>query len=371
MKKINFVGLLFIMFTIYIVNANYLEISKYPGKHDNNCNFNTKMTGNIIKNKIYVFGGCYPFSNMININIDDNFNNIFGKKNKNNVTDEGYVYYIDEDKWVFETYTPMPMVSSSTITINEDIYFFNIKWNNTQNSILNDMWVYNTISKKWIQKEDLPFIWYGNLIAEKIDENIYFMGSRDGTKKNIIHIYNSKLDIWEKPIILKKRFFAYYMIYRNDILYFLGKEINNNKEINSYGGLKDGIITINSDMSYNFSPLKMNFDDVSISNIDNYIYVIGDSHSYGNNVNITRINLEACTKKNMGSLPSPVKNPLSLSYKKSIFLFGGKIDKLLNSCDIFDEDCVDDKDNGNMTKILHHKFMPNKINNDIKFKIQN
>ena len=129
---------------IYIKNVisdseNFIELEKYPGKHDNNCIHNTPITGTIVKDKIYTFGGCYPIPYTIEINndYDDIFSTRLKKQNSINITDEIYVYDIEQDKWNLEGYTPKPFIKAYTQVVNEKIYFFNIEWNQNQTDISN------------------------------------------------------------------------------------------------------------------------------------------------------------------------------------------------------------------------------------------
>lgn len=242
------------------------------------------------------------------------------------------------------------------------------------------MWVYNTITKVWKRKEDLPFNWHGNLLTCENKGKIFFMGDSNRYQKNIIQIYDTFLDIWEKPIILSQKFISKYMINKNNTFHFLGREINHINDKTILGGNREGIISIYPNMTYKITNLKMNYFDVSFSDMDNYIYVFGNVNKLINyKMNVTRINLNTHTKKNIESIPYPIKNPLSLSYKDNIYLFGGKLEKnKYENCEEFDEDCIfkNNKDKNNGDKVLHHKFIPPKQDKNIdnlilNFKLQN
>lgn len=373
MKKIKNKLLIFILAIIYVkcVFGEFIELKKYIGKHDSNCGDNIPMTGNIVKNKIYVFGGCYPIPNSIEHDMDDFF--IFGLDKPTNVTNEIYVYDIDNDIWNIESYTPYPLVNSYTQVVNEKIYFFENQWNSTRNRIFNDMWIYNVNTKEWIQKEDIPFIWMGKPVTCQYENKIYFMGSEDGYKKNILHIYNTISEKWESSIALSKLFKADHIICKNEVLYILGSEESLEHDIKTLGK-KGGIITIFKNMTSKYEPLEMTFENSVISTINNYVYVFGNGYGFNEDKNITRINLETYTRKNLGMLPSPITKPLVVNYGNAIYLFGGKLGKKINKCKKYDEDCTDDKINENIIKVLHHKFVPNEVNNnnsEIKLKIQN
>lgn len=369
MKRKNIILILFIIY-IKCILCEFIELKEYIGKHDNNCGFDTTMTGNLVGNKIYVFGGCYPIPGLVEHSEDDFF--IFGLDKPTNVTNEVYSYDIDEDIWNIESYTPYPLVKSYTQSVDDKIYFFGNQWNKTRNRLFNDMWIYNVITKEWVQKEDIPFIWEGEPVTCEYKNKIYFMGSRDGHKKNILQIYDTNLEKWEKSIPLSKLFTADHIICKNEIIYVLGSEENLDHNIKTLGK-KGGLITIYNNMTLKYDPLDITFENSVISTIDNYVYIFGNGYGFNKeNKNITRINLETYTKKNIEELPSPISNPLAVTYNKAIYLFGGKLEKIFKKCKKYDEDCIDEKNNENMIKILHHKFIPKEINNDfIKFKIQN
>lgn len=375
MRKKNIVFLLFIICIKY-VTSDFVDLEKYPGNHDSSCLYGTSITGNIVKNKIYTFGECYPLSAIDNF--DDINNILFGNNIKYNVTDLSYVYDIENDKWDFETFSIFPLVHGYTQVVGSDIYFFDVKWNTTKNNRNSDMWIYNTITKKWIQKDDLPFNWHGSLITCENDGKIYFTGSDNGfMQKNIIQIYDTKLNIWKKPIILSQKLILKYMIFKDNKFHFLGQEIDKNNGA-MIGGKREGIITIYSNMTYKFTNLKMNFYQSSISNIDNYLYVFGGDKN-NDQLYVTRINLDTHTKKNIEYLPSPIKNSLSVPYKNNIYIFGGMVKKRkYKICDDFDEDCIPENNEknseNNEIKVFNHKFIPPKQNNNdnlLKFKIQN
>lgn len=366
-------NIILILFNIYInsILCEFIELKEYIGKHDNNCGFDTPMTGNIVGNKIYVFGGCYPIPGLVEHNDDDFF--MFGLDKPTNVSNEIYVYDIDKDIWNIESYTPYPLVSSYTQTVNDKVYFFGNHWNSTRNRKFNDMWIYDVNTKEWIQKEDIPFIWEGVPVTCEYNNKIYFMGSHDGHKKNILQIYNTILEKWEISIPLSKLFTSDHIICKDEAIYVLGSEENLNHDIKTLGK-KGGIITIYKNMTLNYEHLEMTFENSVISIIDNYVYVFGNGYGFNKeNKNITRINLKTYTRKKIEELPSAISKPLSLTYNKSIYLFGGKLEKKLKKCKKYDEDCVDEKENENNIKFLHHKFIPKEDinNNSIKLKVQN
>lgn len=356
-------------------------MEKYPGKHDNNCIYNTPITGTIVKDKIYTFGGCYPIPYTIEINNnDDIFTARLKKENSINITNEIYVYDINQDKWYLEGYTPKPFIKAYTQVVNENIYFFNIEWNNNRFDInnKNNIWIYNTISKEWFQMEDLKFNWNGRLLTCEKNGKIYFMGSNDGQQRNILQIYNTILKEWENSILLEKSFYAEYMICKKEIIYFLGRENNNGKRnIDNFNN--DGLIIMHENKTLEYAPLSMRFGwDASISISDNYVYTFGNGNTGGEKqIVVTRINLEKHTKKKIGIL-NPIKTSLNIFYNNSIILFGGKYQGQINKCYEYDEDCVNSDKNNDIMKVFNHKIILSKennnyddINKNIKFKVQN
>lgn len=171
-----------------------VSISEYIGHHKFACSYSS-ITGSIIGDKIYTFGGCYPLFFMYDSIITKfRFTGLVTIPNeKYNSTGSIQMYDITLDKWSTEPEirTPFPWKKALTQTYKQTIYFHNIMTKEFQSTSA-EMWKYDTSLKKWSQLPDLPFKWFGTLMSCQINGKIYFTGSNEGRQNNnIVQVYDA------------------------------------------------------------------------------------------------------------------------------------------------------------------------------------
>lgn len=213
--------------------AELVPVSPYIGKHKANCSPHREITGALVSGKIYTFGGCYaiPYT----VDPDDEIENpLDDQQDHYNVTDSSNVYDIATDTWSFETNTPLPLRGSSTLVVNKDIYFYNINAE-PRTSQLN-MWKYNTDAKAWTELEELRFIKRGDLQTCHSNGKMYFMGSWDGSLRNIIHVHNLATNRWEDDIYLDKRITAREILCHNTHISVIGDQVQNKASMYGFEG---------------------------------------------------------------------------------------------------------------------------------------
>lgn len=213
-------------------------IAKYEGHHSNKylelCQ--QKMTGVLVNDKVYTFGGSFPIPYMVDPAHDIGSYSVSPEK-KFNMTDEVYSYNILQDTWKLETHMPFPFCSAKLQVVNNAVYLFDI---NTQpDTKRSTMWKYETDTNTWRVLERIPFIWRNKLLSCEHDDLIYFTGSQDSQLRTIIQRYDTRQDTWSSPLFLdspeQKTLYLENMFCFKDSLHFLGRgEVNQWKDTVSF-----------------------------------------------------------------------------------------------------------------------------------------
>lgn len=227
--------------TIFILSAisavacvELVPVARYIGKHNANCNPHRKITGALVDGKIYTFGGCYAIPYTVYPDDDEIEKPSRNKEYHYNVTESSHVYDIASDAWSFETNTPLPLRGSSTLVVNKDIYFYNINAE-PRTSQLN-LWKYSTDTKAWTELAQLPFIKRGDLLTCHSNDKMYFMGSYDGSLRNIIHVHNLATNRWEDAIYPDRRFNARRILCHDTHISVIGQEVKDKADMYGFEG---------------------------------------------------------------------------------------------------------------------------------------
>lgn len=299
-----------------------IPISKYIGKHNSKCIYSKGLTGNIVGNKIYTFGGCYPIPYVVDPN-DDIFISRYDEK-LYNITDLSYSYDITNDKWNLETQTPYPMSRANTEVVKNSIYFFEIKTHYEEFANM-EMWKYDTQTKIWTHINTIPFLWHGTLASCHNSDKIYFGGTYDGNQINIIHVYNTITNNWESPIYLDKRVIIRQMLCNEKYIKIIGKEIKKEKEEKNIIKNEDfkkiyDLISIYYNGSVKLDNINVtgNFDRVSKYQDCFYFLDISKSESI-----ISKLNINTYENKRLTIIPFSIYKPLFIPYNNEIYLIGG------------------------------------------------
>jgi hypothetical protein len=325
--------LLFVPLLTAICAAELVSIANYTGKHDPTAFESKPVSGALVNDKLYTFGGWFRVSYVVDPDsFKDNF--IFNQENHKNTTDSSQVYDISKDEWSFETKTPKPLRHATTQVVDKLIYFFEIGLEKRSSSM--NMWKYDTESKAWSTLPDIPFLWNGNLNSCFDGQSkIYFTGS-DGSDRNIIHVYDTTSDQWIKnPIFMDKRLGIKQMICKEDYIKFIAKDLKGlDDEPTSFSWSIDDGPFINDETFELFSTSYLDGSTVS----DNYSltgnYDSGSNAQYGDWVYLTNVRrtetivykLNIITHENitMATLPYDLSVPLVAPVNENeLLLLGG------------------------------------------------
>ncbi|GAN04160.1 hypothetical protein MAM1_0056d03620 [Mucor ambiguus] len=325
--------LLFAPILTAICAAELISIANYTGKHDSKCTFRNSVTGAMVNDKLYTFGGCYKIAYVVDPN-NSRRDRMF-IENHQNTTDVSQVYDIVKDEWSFETKTPTPIKHARTEVANNTIYLFNVMPEKRFSSM--DMYKYDTESKSWTTLPDIPFLWHGDLLSCYDGQGkIYFAGSQDGQSRNIVQILDTTNDQWsQSPIFMDKRLEIKQMICNQDHIKFIAKDLKIIEDEDTgptvwYSGDEIGSDTFGlfstsyfdgktvSD-NYTFS---LNHGSEPIGRLENWIFVgnVGRTET-------TFYRLNTITHENvtMATLPYNLGAPLIAPVnEKEILILGGR-----------------------------------------------
>ncbi|KAL9556674.1 hypothetical protein MBANPS3_001760 [Mucor bainieri] len=314
-----------------ICAAELVSIANYTGKHNSNCMYQETITGAVVNDKLYTFGGCFKVAYVVDPN-NPREGRIF-RDNHQNTTDLSQVYNIVKDEWSFETKTPIPIKYAQTEVAGNMIYLFNIRPEKRFSSM--DMYKYDTESRSWTILPDIPFLWHGTLQSCSDGRGkIYFAGALDGQNRNIVQVLDTANDQWSQtPIFMDKRLEIKQMICNQDHIKFIAKDLKKIEDEDDgptvwYGGevwsdtlglfstsYLDG--TTVSD-NYTFS---LNHGSGPIGRLDNWIFV--------GNVDKTqtifyRLNTMTHENVTMATLPYDLQSPLIAPVnEREILILGG------------------------------------------------
>ncbi|KAG2231681.1 hypothetical protein BDF21DRAFT_417348 [Thamnidium elegans] len=304
-----------------------IPVSKYIGQHKYRCDdYGVPLTGALVQDKIYTFGGCYPIPYIVDPNVENMY--FIGSNDHNNVSETIQIYDIKKDEWTHETEVklPYPWRSASTQTYQQDIYFYNVR--SSQNyGRSSKMWKYDTVSKEFSALEDFPFNWHGSLQACTNNGRMYFVGSNDGEQRNIIQIYNIENGAWEKPLFPNLRFSTKQLLCSEDAIHFLGIVVADEDVDYSFDSRHKELAVIRSDyitgdtVLSGFSvDIPRRYGSVIKTNNDKfYCFNVNDEES-----NIFIVDAVALENRTLEALPHALAAPLFVPYQDDlIYLFGG------------------------------------------------
>ncbi|OZJ02722.1 hypothetical protein BZG36_05106 [Bifiguratus adelaidae] len=347
MKTAYLAALLLLEYFVQIL-SQLVSLPPYPGKHDSRCNTITAMTGAIVKDKIFVFGGCYNIPHVYN------------------VTDEIYSYNVVTEEWIMEGKTPWPLKSASLQVVNDDIYLYNIRWNSTERTSIG-LWAYNTKNGAWKSHGDFPFLWHGALVSCEHDGKLYFGGSDDGFQRNILQVYDLSTESWKSAIYLSDRLVLRALICRHQSIQLIAGRLGDIDEDElrqrhrGHSG-PQSVANLHRNGTLGYPPVLIRaYTRGQISNADPSdpnLYMLIQS---GNHISISYLNLDTFEEKPVGSILSNVQMPLLMVHGKAVYLLGGVKSRRSRNIDPFgkqnsDEDATALEEEEN---IFHHKFIVN------------
>lgn len=316
-----------------VATADLVPVSPYIGKHKASCNSIKKLTGALVGSKIYTFGGCYAIPYIVYPDDDDNDEIFRNFDDHQNVTESSHVYDIATDQWSFETNTPRPLQGSSVSVVGQDIYFYNIHSKPSSSQL--DIWKYSTDTKEWAQLPLLPFLKHGDLLTCHNNNRMYFMGSRDGYQRNIIHVHNLTTNSWENSIYLDKRVNAKRIICHNTHISMIGEPVRDDSDT-FFGYQADKTYTQNLiDAYYNGTVhVAKNFNvtlgttrygkNAQITLLNEWFYIFGIGGSSRNETIITKVNTLTLETVELDTLPYILRDVLILPTENNeIYLWGG------------------------------------------------
>ncbi|GAA5797679.1 hypothetical protein HPULCUR_003071 [Helicostylum pulchrum] len=294
-----------------------VPVSNYIGQHRYECDREAAITGELVQDKIYTFGGCYPMpyiaGNIFNFN-----------DNHNNVSETIQIYDIKKDEWMQETEVklPFPWRSASTQTHQQNIYFYNVR---SAESFQSKMWKYDTVLKKFSALDELPFKWHGSLKTCANIGRMYFVGSNDGMQRNVIHVYNIENGVWEKPLFPNLRFTIKQILCGKDAIQFLGTVVTDKNDGVSVDFQRKKHVLISTDYITGDTVLKglcVRFADNAIVKTNNdkfYFFDVKDKETV-----IILVDTVALVNRLVEVLPHTLTAPLFVPYQDDLFfLFGG------------------------------------------------
>lgn len=320
--------------------ANFVPVSKYTGQHSFDCGYGLTITGARVNDKLYTFGGCYSIPHTIQPDEDghgDMLNRVsgfMGTIDSVNVTDNVQAYDFATDVWLNEeTFkTPIPWRKASLQVVNNTIYAYSLISRPASSHVA--LWKYDMGIKEWSELPEIPFIWQSTLRSCEKEGKIYFTGSEDGQFHNIIQIYNTKTETWEKPFYLKKKLHdTKAIICGKDEIHFFAKEAKladvDNVTWDSliFGKVKKSTYTI---FSFEYDTGKTNeeghhnvtgnFDNANIATQDEWFYLL-DVEKAGST--IFKLNAKTSEQVILETIPYTLHNPLLIPYNEEVFFFGG------------------------------------------------
>ncbi|KAK4512943.1 G2/mitotic-specific cyclin [Mucor velutinosus] len=323
--------LLFAPILTAICAAELVSIANYTGKHDSNCMFQQTVTGAVVNDKLYTFGGCFKIPYVVDPN--DSRESYISYVSRQNTTDLSQVYDIFRDAWSFETKTPIPIKHAATQVVNKTIYFFDMKPEKRYSSM--GMYKYDTESKSWTTLPEIPFLWHGNLKSCYDGRGkVYFVGSYDGQERNIVQILDTTNDQWsQSPIFMDKRLDIWQMICNQDHIKFIAKDLKKIEDEDTdrtvwYGGeiMSDTLELFSTSYldgttvsdNYTFS---LNYGSGTIGRLGSWIFVgnVGRTET-------TFYRLNTMTQENvtMATLPYNLAAPLIAPVnEREILILGG------------------------------------------------
>lgn len=326
--------------TAQICSSLKLEpVAQYEGKHSSKCAREQRLTGILVKDKIYTFGGCYPIPYMVDPENDlDLFAIDFDRRF--NTSDSVYAYDILNNSWSLESHTPLPMNTARLQVVNNnDIYLVNI--HGQPDYYRSQMWKYSTDTKEWRILDPLPFIWRNMLFTCEHDGVIYFAGNHDGDVRNVIQRYDTREEEWKPPLFLDQNLLLNKMVCASNAIQFVGRKAHERYEGDwvSYDFDDPDSSFMNEFSLYASSyengktmEKEMNLTIGMFSRVEpsgDWLYILD---MLKRNTTLTKINLVTDEKINLGTLePQKLKTPLFIPYKHEyVYLFGGMDENMGN-----------------------------------------
>lgn len=302
-----------------------IPVSNYIGQHKQKCDPRLAITGEIVQDKIYTFGGCYPIPYIVDPSVENMY---IMNINHNNVSETIQIYDIKKDEWTHETEVklPFPWRGASTQVYQQDIYFYSVQSAESyQNS--GKMWKYDTVLKEFSALDDLPFNWHGSLTTCANNGRMYFVGGNDGMQRNVIQVYNIENGVWEKPLFPNLRFTVKQMLCGKDAIQFLGNVLTDEDDSMSiyYRYKKSELIrtdyitgdTILTGLSVQISAIYN--PNIKTNNDKFYYFNVKDEETV-----IVVVDTVAMENRTLEALPHTLMAPLFIPYQDDLFyLFGG------------------------------------------------
>ncbi|OZJ01482.1 hypothetical protein BZG36_05634 [Bifiguratus adelaidae] len=366
--------------TLQHTAAELVPLTKYPGKHDSRCRGQTAMTGVMVKNKIYILGGCNPTPYLIDPTADDNDMGMFtGQSEHYNVTDEIYSYNVMTEEWMLEGKSPQPLKMATAKAIGEDVLLYNILWNKIERFSM-DFWVFNTVQKTWKQKGSFPFVWHGSLVSCELGRKVIFGATGDGHQRNILHVFDMDTEQWESSIFVPERIELRSMICRPDSIQMVGTKIPEDL-IMRYDGMPTYIMILHANKTLEYHRLNVtNIIRVRKAKEDPSDPNVNILTQIGHQINITLVDFDSYEEIYIGSIRSGVHEPLVFTHQDAFYLFGGVKERALipmgryiafgpggwaESSHQENTDSVDE-----VTGTFHHKFIVDKLPLEAKLRAQ-
>lgn len=313
-------------FTAQICSTFVIEpIAPYAGQHSNKCWQQSKITGALVKNKIYTFGGCYPLPYIFNPEDDDADPFFSSMSNKINTSSTVHAYDITQDTWTLETQTPLPLNGANLQVVGDDIYFFNLHVDPDHHR--SRMWKYSTGTKEWKVLEELPFIWLGRLVSCEHDGIIHLVGSDD--YRNRVQRYDTIKNKWLDSAVSDFNLYVENMFCAQDALQLVGRRLRYNPETRF---LEPGEIPQKDlefiTVPYQDGKARDTEFNVTVSHKTNSI-VYGDwLYSFDirkQETIVTKANPLTQEVVQLGSINQTLRNGLFIPYRhKIIYLIGGR-----------------------------------------------
>ncbi|KAI9246169.1 hypothetical protein EDC94DRAFT_627631 [Helicostylum pulchrum] len=319
------IRLLTLSLLVSVCLGELIPVSNYIGQHKHKCDRELAITGALVQDKIYTFGGCYPIPYIVDPSVENIFNL---DDNHNNASETIQIYDIQKDEWTQETEVklPFPWRSASTQTYQQDIYFYDVR--SSQNyQDTGKMWKYDTVLKEFSALDELPFNWHGSLKTCANNGRMYFVGNRDAHQRNMIQIYNIENGVWEKPLFPNLRFTIKQMLCGKDAIQFLGTIFTDEDDGMSmdfqhkYSELiRTDYITGDTILSGLRAKLPIVYNAIVKTNNDKfYHFDVKDEETV-----IIVVDTVALENRTLEALPHALTAPLFVPYQDDLlFLFGG------------------------------------------------
>ncbi|GAA5807273.1 hypothetical protein MFLAVUS_000630 [Mucor flavus] len=319
------IRLLTLSFFASLCLGELIPVSNYIGQHKQKCEPRLAITGELVQDKIYTFGGCYPIPYIVDPSVENMY---FMNAKHNNVSETIQIYDIKKDEWTHETEVklPFPWRSASTQVYQQDIYFYSVRSaERYQDS--GKMWKYDTVLKEFSALEDLPFNWHGNLKTCANNGRMYFVGDSDGMQRNAIQVYNIENGVWEKPLFPNLRFTIKQMLCGKDAIQFLGNVLTDEDDsmlvyfrLENSELIRTDYITGNTILSGLSVKASSTYDLIVKANNDKFYYFdVKDEETV-----IVVVDTVALENRTLEALPHTLEAPLFIPYQDDLlFLFGG------------------------------------------------